>query len=50
MMRFAISGTLVLAQHGVSRMTVEITLLPKILAADDNSVKGVRAVILYRGV
>ena len=30
MMRFAIFGTLVLAQQGVSRITVEITLLPKI--------------------
>jgi len=50
MMRFAISGTLVLAQHGVSRMAVEITLLPKILGADHNTVKGVRAVIHYRGV
>src|SRR5262249_148119 len=50
MMRFAISGTVVLAQHGVSKMAVEITLLPKILGADDNTVKGVRAVIHYRGV
>src|SRR5262245_44576271 len=29
-MRFAIFGTLVLAQRGVSRMIVEITLLPQI--------------------
>jgi len=50
MMRFAIFGTLVLAQHGVSRMTVEITLLPKISEADHNTVKGVRAMIHYRGV
>jgi hypothetical protein len=50
MMRFAIFGTLVLAQHGVSRITVEITLLPKILQADHNTVKGVRAAIYYRGV
>jgi hypothetical protein len=50
MMRFAIFGTLVLAQHGVSRITVEITLLPKILGADDNTVKGVHAAIYYRGV
>ena len=28
--RFAIFGTLVLAQHGVSKITVETTLLPKI--------------------
>jgi len=50
MMRFAISGTLVLAQHGVSRMAVEITLLPKIWGADHNTEKGVRAVIHYRGI
>src|SRR5262249_37218476 len=50
MMRFAIFGTLVLAQHGVSRITVEITLLPKILGVDHNTVKGVHAVIYYRGV
>jgi len=50
MMRFAILGTLVLAQQGVSRITVEITLLPKILGADHNTVKGVHAVIYYRGV
>jgi len=50
MMRFAIFGTLVLAQHGVSRITVEITLLPKILGADHNTVKGVHAAIYYRGV
>jgi hypothetical protein len=50
MMRFAIFGTLVLAQHGISRMTVEIKLLPKILEADNNTVKGVHAVICYRGV
>jgi hypothetical protein len=50
MMRFAIFGTLVLAQQGVSRITVEITLLPKILGADHNTVKGVHAAIYYRGV
>ena len=50
MMRFAIFGTLVLAQHGVSKITVEITLLPKILGADHNTVKGVHAAIYYRGV
>jgi hypothetical protein len=50
MMRFATFGTLVLAQHGVSRITVEITLLPKILGADHNTVKGVHAAIYYRGV
>jgi hypothetical protein len=50
MMRFAIFGTLVLAQHGVSRITVEITLLPKISGADHNTVKGVHAAIYYRGV
>jgi len=49
MMKFAIFGTLVLAQHGVSRITVEVTLLPKILEADHNTVKGVRAAIYYRG-
>jgi hypothetical protein len=50
MMRFAIFGTLVLAQHGVSTITVEITLLPKISGADHNTVKGVHAAIYYRGV
>ena len=50
MMRFAIFGTLVLAQKGVSRITVEITLLPKILGPDHNTVKGVHAAIYYRGV
>jgi hypothetical protein len=50
MMRFAIFGTLVLAQQGLSRITVEITLLPKILGADHNTVKGVQAAIYYRGV
>ena len=50
MMRFAIFGTLVLAQQGVSRITVEITLLPKILGAEDNTVKGVHAAIYYRGI
>src|SRR5438270_6702249 len=37
MTRFAIFGTLVLAQQGVSRITVEITLLPKISGADHNT-------------
>ena len=47
--RFAIFGTLVLAQHGVSKITVETTLLPK--SKDDrNTVKSVHAVIYYRGV
>src|SRR6516225_5085905 len=50
MMRFAIFGTLVLAQKGVSKITVEITLLPKISGADHNTVKGVHAAIYYRGV
>ena len=50
MMRFAIFGTLVLAQQGFSRITVEITLLPEILGADHNTVKGVHAAIYYRGV
>ena len=50
MMRFAIFGTLVLAQHGISRITVEITLLPKILGADHDTVKNVHATIYYRGV
>jgi hypothetical protein len=51
MMKFAIVGTLVLAQQGLSRITVEITLLPKILEeADHNTVKGVHAAIYYRGV
>jgi hypothetical protein len=49
MMRFAIFGTLVLAQQGFSRITVEITLLPEILGADYNTVKGVHAAICYRG-
>jgi hypothetical protein len=46
----AIFGTLVLAQQGFSRITVEITLLPKILEADHKTVKGVHAAIYYRGV
>jgi hypothetical protein len=46
----AISGTLVLAQHGVSRITVEITLLPKISGVDHDTVKNVHATIYYRGV
>jgi hypothetical protein len=51
MMSLAIFGTLVLAQHGISRMTVEVTLLPKILeAGDQNTVKRVHAAICYRGV
>jgi hypothetical protein len=50
MMRFAIFGTLVLAHQGASRITVEITLLPKILGADDNTVKGIHAAIYYRGI
>jgi hypothetical protein len=50
MMRFAMFGTLVLAQQGSSRITVETTLLPKILGADHNTVKGVHAAIYYRGV
>ena len=44
------AATLVLAQRGVSKMTVEITLLPKISGADHNTVKGVHAAIYYRGV
>jgi len=50
MMRFSIFGTLVLAQQGISRITVAITLLPKILGADHNTVKGIHAAIYYRGV
>jgi hypothetical protein len=50
MMRFAIFGTLVLAQRGVSRITVEITLVPERSVADHNTVKGVHAAIHYRGV
>jgi hypothetical protein len=46
----AIFGTLVLAREGFSRITVEITLLPKILGPDHNTVKGVHAAIYYRGV
>jgi hypothetical protein len=48
--KFAIFGTLVLAQRGVSRITVETTLLPKTMDADHNTVKGVHAAIYYRGV
>ena len=47
--KFAIFGTLVLAQKGVSRITVETTLLPKTSEADHNTVKGVHATIYYRG-
>lgn len=50
MMKFAISGTLVLAQRGVSRIVVEITLLPKMPGADHDTVKNVHAVLYYRGV
>ena len=50
MMRFAIFGTLVLAQQGVSRITVEITLVPKMPGVDHNTVKGVEAAIHNRGV
>jgi hypothetical protein len=49
-MRFAIFGTLVLAQQGFSRITVEITLLPEKSGVDHNTVKGVHAAIYYRGV
>jgi hypothetical protein len=49
MTRFAIFGTLVLAQHGFSRITVEITLLPEKSGTDHNTVKGVHAAIYYRG-
>jgi hypothetical protein len=49
MMRFAIFGTLVLAQHGVSRITVEITLLPQIVGDDHDTVKSVHVAIRYRG-
>lgn len=48
--RFAIFATLVLAQRGVSRITVETTLLPKTPEADHNTVNGVHAAIYYRGV
>src|SRR5260370_38116967 len=50
LMRFAIFGTLVLAQQGISRITVEITLLLEILGADHSTVKGVNAAIYYRGI
>ncbi|MGE0036926.1 MAG: hypothetical protein AB7S93_14910 [Xanthobacteraceae bacterium] len=46
----AMFGTLVLAQRGISRMTVEITLLPKVSETDQNTVKSVQAVLHYRGV
>jgi hypothetical protein len=46
----AMFATLVLAQRGISRMTVEITLLPKVPGTDQSTVKGVQAVIYYRGV
>ena len=48
--RFAIFGTLVLAQHGVSKITVETTLLPTPSEDDRNTVKSVHAAIYYRGV
>jgi hypothetical protein len=48
--RFAISATLVLAQKGFSRITVEITLLPSILGVDHNNIKVVHAAIYYRGI
>jgi hypothetical protein len=48
--KFSIFATLVLAQKGVSRMTVETTLLPTTSEADHNTVKGVHAAIYYRGV
>jgi hypothetical protein len=43
-------ATLVLAQKGVFRIIVEVTLLPKTLGADHKAVKGVHAAIYYRGV
>jgi hypothetical protein len=46
----AISGRLILAQHGVSRIVVEIKLLPKISVPDLKTIKSVRAKIYYRGV
>lgn len=46
----AIFATLVLAQRGTSKMTVEITLLPKISETDQTTVKSVQAAIYYRGV
>jgi hypothetical protein len=48
--RFSIFGTLVLAQRGVSKITVEATLLPTTMDSDHNTVKGVHAAIYYRGV
>lgn len=48
--KFAIFGTLVLAQKGVSRITVETTLLPTTSETEHNTVKGVHAAIYYRGV
>jgi hypothetical protein len=46
----ALFGTLVLAQRGISRMTVEITLFPKESGTDQSTVKSVQAAIYYRGV
>jgi hypothetical protein len=48
--KFSIFATLVLAQKGVSKMTVETTLLPTTSEAEHNTVKGVHAAIYYRGV
>ena len=48
--KVAIFATLVLAQRGVSRMTVEIKLLQRISGDDLDTVKGVHAVMHYRGV
>ncbi|MFL6796398.1 MAG: hypothetical protein ACJ8F3_03195 [Xanthobacteraceae bacterium] len=50
MMSSVIFGTLVLAQRGISKITVETTLVPKISGADHNTVKSVHAAIYYRGV
>jgi hypothetical protein len=49
-MRVAIFGTLVLAQQGFSRITVEITIVSEISGADNSTVKRVHAAIYYRGV
>src|SRR5262249_529037 len=46
MTRPAISGTLVLGPHGVSRIPCEI----RISGADHDTVKGIHAAIYYRGV
>jgi hypothetical protein len=48
--KFSIFATLVLAQKGISRMTVETTLLPATSETEHNTVRGVHATIYYRCV